>query len=453
MIRKIIKITAAVLALLMIACPLAACSTANKTAVSLGDNKVSVGMYSLMASILKGSLAYGNPSANTAAFWDTVVNKDSGQTNEGLYNGVLLETVKNNLYKLAIFDELGLTLPEATVAEIDEKLAFWVDYDGEGSKNNFNEELSKYGANYDILRDYMIMAAKIEYVVEYLYGGGEKISDGVKQQYLDESYVRFKQILLPYFEYVYETDENGDDIYYTEDGKICYDPDNKDATTVDSDGDGKSNRDKNGDIIWYIDDEKGNPHICYDKENGKRKNLLDDNGKEVTREYNSAEKSEVWNNADKIYKETQTGNFNGFEALMLVYDENYGNTAETDITGESIYLNKDIEYKPLYPDGVVDKLAKTAAGIAVGEIARIETDYGVHIIMRYELEDNAWENKSYSGYFEDETGISDFTALLINSLFYDEVQRTKDRLGEVKVDAAAVADVSIKTVGINYDFY
>ncbi len=450
--RKFIRIAALALAVITLALPVLSCSPATKPAVKLGNNSISVGMYSLMASILKGSLAYGNSAVNGAAFWDTVVNKESGQTNEGLYNEVLLETAKLDLYKLAMFDERGLELPDSAIAEIDEEIEFWIDYDGEGSKNKFNEILAQYGANTDILRDYMIMAAKLEYLVAYLYGGGEKISDGVKQEYLDESYVRIKQIFFPYYEYLYETDAYGDDIYYVEGGKqICYDSENPEAMTADANEDGQTDRDANGDIIWYISDKSGEPHIAYDKENGVRRPKTDEKGNQLTEELNKAEKSEVWSRADAVLKETQAGNFNGFEALMLVYDESYG--AEGDITEESIYLNNDVKYSALYSDGTVDKLAAEAAKLETGAIARVETDYGVHLIMRYENEEGAWDIDGYEGYFEDETGIIDFKSNLINSLFAAEVEKMKGKLGEVTLDSYAIADISIKNIGTNYDFY
>ena len=450
--RKLIKITAAALAIIMLALPIASCSAVLKPAVSLGKNSISVGMYSLMASILKGSLAYGNSAVNGSAFWDTVINKENGQTNEEFYNEVLLESAKNNLYKLALFDEKGLTLPNETVKEIDEDIEFWIDYDGEGSRNKFNEILAQYGANVDILRDYMIMSAKIDQLVTYLYGNGAKIGDSAKQQYLDESYVRIKQIFFPYYEYLYEVDDFGDEIYYYDGGnKICYDKDNPEATVIDSDGDGKSDVDKNGDIIWYIDDDKGDPHISYDKVNGERKPRVDEKGNQLTEEFNKAEQSEIWNRADSVLKLTQEENFSGFEALMLVYDESYGDdSGDTDL---SIYLNRDINYSSTSGDDTVNKLTAAAAELSVGEITRVETDYGVHIIMRYENEDGAWDIEENAGYFEDETGIADFDTLLINYLFSAEIERVKERLGDVAVDTEAIAGVSIKNIGINYDFY
>ncbi len=443
--RKFIKFAALTLAVITVMLSLVSCSGANRPAVSLGDNSISVGMYSLMTSIFKGTLAYGNSSINSDSYWNTVVNSD-GETQETVCNRLVLEMAKENLYKLALFDEKGLELPQSVIDEIDEELDFWIDYDADGSMNNFNSILAEYGANYDILREYMIMAAKIEYLGKHMYGDGSQISGDVKQKYLEENYVCFKQILLPYYRYVYETDENGDEIYYTEEGKISYD--SKKGELADSDGDGKANRDKNGDIIYYAEDDKGNIRICYDKLNGTRKYKYDESGNEVTEEFNDSEKSEVWNRAQKVFSEIQAGNFSGFEVLIATYDDNYG-----DEGAQRVYLNTGVEYSTVYSDGVVDELADAASELEVGEAAKLETDYGIHIIMRYSFEDAPWENEDYKGYFEDDTGVLDFDNNLIKSLFMAEIEKIKDRVGEITVDTEAIAEVSIKNIGINYNFY
>ena len=444
--NKFIRIASLVLVLVFCTFSFASCSAANKAALTLGKNSISVGMYSLMASIFKGTLAYGNANIEKDSYWETVVNAD-GETYEDICNQSLLEMAKSNLYKLALFDEKGLTLPDSVIAEIDEDLEFWVDYDADGSKNNFNAMLSEYGANYDILRDYMIMAAKIDYLGQYLYGGGEKISSGVKQEYLESNYVALKQILLPYYEYVYETDKNGDDIYYTSDGNICYDP--YKGEPMYSDGSDKADKDANGDVIYYTEID-GKVRISYDTVNGTRRHKVDSKGNYVTKSYDSAQKSKVWQEAQYVFSKVENGNFNGFEALMLVYDDNFTNESGIE---EMIYLNIEVDYEAIYADGVIDSLLEKTKTLAVGEAAFIETEYGAHIIMRYELEDAAWEKAENSGYFTDSTKVFDFNSNLINKLFTQEMEKIAAKVGDVSVDKAAIADINVRKSAINYNFY
>lgn len=444
--NKFIRIIAFALVLTFAALSFSSCSAANKPALTLGKNSISVGMYSLMASIFKGTLAYGNANIEKDSYWETIVNED-GDTYEKICNQSLLEMAKSNLYKLALFDEKGMTLPQSRIDKIDEDLEFWVDYDADGSKNNFNSMLGAYGANYDILREYMIMAAKIEYLGEQLYDGGKKISDGVKQEYLESNYVAFKQILMPYYEYVYETDKNGDDIYYTDKGNICYDPDK--GEPMYSDGSDKADKDKNGDVIYYHEVD-GKIRICYDTVNGNRRHKIDSKGNYVTKAFDSAQKSKVWQDAQSVFAKVENGNFNGFEALMLVYDDNFTNEEGID---EMLYLNTEVDYKSIYSDGTIDSLLEKAEPLKIGESAIIETEFGVHIIMKYELEDKAWENEKYSGYFTDSTKVFDFNSNLINYLFAKEMEKIAEKVGEVSVNKESIADINVRKSAINYNFY
>ena len=441
----IIKAVAVFLVLTATLCSLCSC-TANsgKTALELGNNKMTVGMYSLMASVFKGTIAYGNANINTDSYWQTVADS-SGKTYEQYFNERTLEMAKETLYKLALFDELGLSLPKNRIDAIDEELEYWVEYDGEGSRDDFNAILASYGANYDILRDYMIVSAKLEYLAEYMYGGGKLISDTVKQEYLEENYVCFKQILLPFYTYEYELDENNDKIYYLDDGKIAYDKTKGDP--VDSDGDGKYNRDANNDVIYYTQDDKGDIHICYDTVNGKEKVRVDASGNYVTKEMKDNEKSDVWNLANEVYAKIQKGNFNGFEALLDLYDEN------VDSDGALIYLNREVTYSIFSANDTVDELRDAVAELEIGEATIIRSESGMHLLMRYDVEDKAWDKSENAGYFSDETGIADFNANLINKLFSAEIEKVKARVGEIKVNKEALEGFSIKNVGVNYNFY
>ena len=83
----------------------------------------------------------------------------------------------------------------------------------------------------------------------------------------------------------------------------------------------------------------------------------------------------------------------------------------------------------------------------------IETENGMHIMMRYSLESKAWSINENAGFFIDESGISDFSANLISELFAAEIESVKARVGGVTVYKENIAEVSIKKVGVNYNFY
>ena len=84
-----------------------------------------------------------------------------------------------------MFDEKGLELPESYIKEIDEKLDFYIDYDANGSKTQFNTILADFGVNYKLLREAYIMEAKIEYLEDELFGAdGSKLSPNLFDEYL-----------------------------------------------------------------------------------------------------------------------------------------------------------------------------------------------------------------------------------------------------------------------------
>jgi hypothetical protein len=99
-----------------------------------------------------------------------------------------------------------------------------VETDGKGSKATLNSLLAQYGANYDVLREAYTLEAKIAYLKDHLYGdNGSKIASSVIEGYYQANYVKFRHVFLYTYEVIYEKDANGDDIYYTDDGRIAYD--------------------------------------------------------------------------------------------------------------------------------------------------------------------------------------------------------------------------------------
>ena len=204
-------------------------------------------MYSLLTAYIKGRDAYAITnkygSINSTDYWDMVV--DSEQTRmKDVYMDTVEETVRYYVAAMELFDELGLKLTKEEKNAIDAELDELIDLHANGSKNEFNAILSDYGANYKTLRDCKIMNAKLEKLIAELYGaGGSKISGALKQGYIEENYVSYYQIILPLYEYVYRTADNGNDIYYK----------------VDDKGNFVTEKAENG-TSYYA--------IAYDKENG-----------------------------------------------------------------------------------------------------------------------------------------------------------------------------------------
>ena len=78
----------------------------------------------------------------------------------------------------------------------------------------------------------------------------------------------------------------------------------------------------------------------------------------------------------------------------------------------------------------------------VGETALVESDYGYHVIMKYPIEEGAWDDEDNKDWFE---GFEDG---LIEDMFFSLCKTYMDR---VEIDRAVLDTVpSMKQIGINF---
>lgn len=434
---RTVKYLALLLALVMFLGSFAACGASEKAVFTLGEHSLSINIFELMLSIQKGNMAYAIASTygdyNSEEFWGTVIDTSSTTFND-YYTYAIYGKAERYLCAMALFDELSLVLPESRIEAIDKEMAAFVKNDGEGSKKKLNAILAQYGANYDILREYKIMEAKVRYLAENLYGeGGSKIGAAVKDEYYEEHYVAFKQILFSNFYYVYKTDENGDDIYYLDNGSIAYDTEKGTATLV-------------GDkLVYYTEHGK----IAYDTVNGKRSPVLDKNGRATTKKYTTDEMLDRLNLALSLRDIAEGDSAETFETLREMYsDEELG--ADFDPSALN-YLATNVDYQSISSAyGVFDTLASKLDTLAVGELAIVQTDAGIHLVRRYPLESGAYSNSAYSQWFVDSTyAVYDFTGNLINELLTTRLSEYEEKL---EVDLELLGSVSLKDAVPNYDF-
>ena len=435
--KRMIKALALLLALVMLLGVAAACGASPKAVLTLGEHSLSVNVFQLMLSIQKGNMAYAIASSygdyNSEAFWGTVIDASSTTFND-YYTYAIYQKAERYLCALALFDELSLVLPESRVEAIDKEMASFVKNDGEGSKKKLNALLAQYGANYDILRESKIMEAKVRYLAENLYGTeGSKIGAAVKDEYYQNHYVAFKQILLSNFYYVYVTDENGDDVYYLDNGSIAYDTEKGTATLV-------------GDkLVYYAADGS----IAYDKVNGKRSPVLDANGNATTKKYTTDQMLDRLNFALSLRDVAEGASAEEFERLREAYsDEEFGASFDPSALN---YLATNVEYQSISSAyGVFDKLSAKLSELAVGDIAIVQTDAGIHLVRRYPLEMGAYSNSTYSQWFSDSYySVYDFMGNLIDHLLTTRLAEYEDK---VEVDLALLGSVSMKDAVPNYDF-
>ncbi len=426
-------------AVLVIACLLAfscftGCSSKGKTLMELDDAKLSVNTFRLFLSRMKGSLCSSYSFGNAAlkdSFWDTVMDAN-GTTYNNYYVQQVLDNAKTYLAALQLFEERGLKLPQSAIDEIDAEMARLVEEDGNGSKNTLNAMLAEFGVNYNILRDAYILEAKISCLREDLFGAnGSKIAPTLIEEYYQQNYVHFKQVFLYTFELVYETDENGDDIYYAEDGKVAYDK----SQTQKKDENGEIVRDKNGSIIYVTADGKN----AYDRKNGVRKSVMDSNGNQMIHNYTSDELKEIIDRANQIADMAKSGDKDLFEALIREHNED---TGMEEYAG-GYYLTKTSNYDS--PE-VVEALFE----MKVGEVRLVKSDYGFHIVRKYENEEAAYEKTENGDFFLSTSGSGYvFMNDLLNKLYAEYLEPYK---AAVVIHEEALNGIDMKSVGANFHY-
>ena len=431
------RIIALILACLLIALSLVGCSSKGKTLMKLDDNKISVNLFELYLSRMKGMLCtttyFGN-SATKDSFWDTWMDLYDNTTYNTHYTEMVFDTVKSHLAALALFDERGLELPKSYIEEIDAEMEKLVETQADGSKTAFNAIIGEYGVNYEMLREAYIIEAKIDYLQDDLFGAdGSKIGTNIIEEYYKENYARFKQIFLPSYEYKYVTDRNGDIMYFKSDGRISYDTTKTAKTNVD----GQYVADENGDRVYVYIDDNGKERIAYKTEGASVEKETDSQGNPETKKYNATEMEVLVEQANEILEKAKTGDSINFDVLVTKYNEDNG----ADDYPNGYYVAKNANYES-------PEIIKAVFDMQVGEVRMVKSDYGIHILMRYEAETGAYAKDEYKNLFiGNSTGTYIFMDDLKGELLANYLEPYK---ANIVVDEELYATVDIKRAGINY---
>ncbi len=430
--KRILCLTLCVAMLLSLTLCFSSCAEKGRTLIKLDDSLVlTENQFQFLLSRAKANYE------GTIKDWDTLMSLD-GTTYDLYVRRMVLEEAKLLLAGAALFEKEGLRLPDETVKSIETDIKEFIEYHGEGSKSAFNSILSEYGFNVDMLKEQYILEAKYEYVQTYLYGkDGSKLASSATQEYLKQNAVAFKQLLIRPYTYVYAKDLNGDLIYYLpgeNDGQsnnIAYDTIHGNTRT---DEFGEVIKDKNGDKIYYTE----NGRIAYDTEKGQLALTYDAQGKPMTQTLSKEELEENMEIAEDIVNTVQKGDYVGFDAAVKEY---------LDTEEDKFHSNEKICF--LYTTGdngddYLNDIADELAKLETGATTYISSDYGYHVVMRYEIPNDATSNKDYKDWF------TDLNTRVVQYLFR---AKCKDLMEQVTVDAEVFAAIpSMKDISANYRY-
>ena len=432
-IKMTLRILCVLLCLAMIGGVLTSCANTVKTPVLEYDGQaISLEMYEFLLSRMKGTLARNKYDVTPLSdFWGEK-HPGSEKTNEQYYNDAILENCKNYLSALILFEEEGLKLSDATLAEIDEEIGFYIEYDCDGDESKLDALLSKYGTDTEGLRKIYEIEAKYQMLLTSLYGAnGSQIADSVKEEYYEQNYYRFKQILVSNFYYEYQKDDAGNTMYFdAESGKTVYD----EKGEYHYNDDGSRVTDKFGVAIRY--DADGN--ILYDTENGYPAPTTDDSGNAIQHKYSDEEMNARTEKMNEMIASVSGGDFSAFEAEMPEWALYEG---ATDYYPDGYYLS-DLESSG-YDDNMLEIL-DALKEMKVGDTRVIESDAGYHVIMKYELDKGKYSDSEYAEWF------SSFTQSLITKLF---LNRCEEFYADIEINEKNLTKArSIKSLGTNYDY-
>ena len=424
--KKFIRITAFLLCFLLVA-SLCACGTKEKTLLTLEDHTLSLNTYQFLLSRMKGTLSSYGYDVDDTKFWNTIISTDGTTYNDYFCSSVLDQASK---YVIAeyLFAQKGLELTEEREKIVDDLMAAQVKK--AGSKNALNSELKGYGINYEMLREIYLTETRIDMLKDKLYGEkGELIDKETKDKYLSDNYVAFGQLFVAGYYYVIDTDKFGDQVYYTDEKHtaIAYDKENGHTK---KDEYGLQEKDVLGGIVYYNDEGK----IAYDKKNGVL-GYATRNGEKVIENYDDAKLSELYADAVK-YAEDANGSIDDFKELAEIYGSG-------EFDGDITYLFSSPGYYAAQYNGYeyLDEITKALANMKVGECKVVSSEYGYHVICKYEIEDAVYDSKEQADVF------SDFYDGLVSYLFDLECAKHESK---VKIDKGVLGEApDMISVGTN----
>ena len=439
--KKLSVILALLLALVLL---LGACAKHGKILLKAGDEKISVNVFMLYLSRMKGALAESGADVTSSTYWGQYVSYDHTTTAD-YYTKQVLDGLKHIAAAMIIYEESGLKLPKETEDEIDAWIDELIKTDGGGSKAKLNEILSAYGANITVLRDAAILEAKLTQLKVNKYGvGGSMLGDAVLEKYYKDTYIRGFQMQLANYYYDHKKDADGIAIRYTDEtyAKIAYLsqsaidalPEAERAKYVRAANEGKY-AEKYGsaygnEILLYRDGET--EVVAYDKENGVIW-YTEEKGERVKVLYTEAEMEARRQRAEEIAMECK-GDLSKFMVYVTEFSDN------SDFHANSAPNGMYFSVGTYNTDAIFSGIANTLATMEIGDTCTMTINSSYYVLMRAELDTGAWKNEVNKKWFTTLRGLT---------LEYMLQQETAKYLDRVAVNEELLEGVDITKVASN----
>lgn len=437
--KKLIAILSLVLVAVLL---LGGCAKHGKVLIKAGKEQISVNVFMLYLSRMKGALAESGADVTSDTYWGQYVSYDHTTTADH-YTNQVLEGLKHIAAAMIIYEELGLKLPKETEDEIDAWIDELIETDGGGSKARLNEILSAYGANITVLRDAAILEAKLNQLKINKYGvGGSMLGDSVLEQYYKDTYIRGFQMQLANYYYDHKKDANGIAIRYTDDTytKVAYlsqsaidalsEAERAKYVRVANEGAylTKYGSAYGSEILLYRDGET--EVVAYDKENGLIK-YTEEKGERVKVLYTTEEMEARRQRANQIAEECQ-GDLSKFMVYVTEFSDN------SDFHKNSAPNGMYFSVGTFNTDAVFSGIANTLATMEVGDTCTMTINSSHYVLMRAELDTGAWKNEANKKWFTTLRGLTlEYMLQQETSKYLDLVSINEDLLKGVNITQVA----------------
>ena len=225
------------------------------------------------------------------------------------------------------------------------------------------------------------------------------------------------------------TDGDGQEIYYYPGtNKIAYDT----GATVKKDAQGNPVKDSMGETIYVNVNENGEMTVAYNITDGERRKAMDEDGNYIVKPVGDEELEAIMASANEMYAKVTA-----ISKDFTTFD-NYASDKTEYPSG--VYVAKDSNYVSEVIDEVFD--------MEIGEVRTVRSDLGIHILMKYELEDGGYKKNDNSDFFiSTETGNFVFLEDLKNQLLSELI---KPNLDKIAIAAEALEGIDMKSVEPNF---
>ena len=166
-------------------------------ALKIGDRVISADRYKAAAISIKSQFLTSNDLEDTDDLWDRYIDSSYTSTVQQYLDSMIQSyLISYNLYSIH-FDELGLTLDDQTVNEIEETMQSYIEQ--YGSKEELDKSLREQGFTYEDFEQQYYDEAKKKAVIMYYFGPDSTenpVSRDDLRAYYEEYYTKVKHIFL-----------------------------------------------------------------------------------------------------------------------------------------------------------------------------------------------------------------------------------------------------------------